>query len=98
LWRILPHIAPQIGSKTTKMPGVAITVTEHCVGCGTCTQGVCFVDAIRLVDNRAVRSDACRGCGRCVDVCPQGAIEILIDNGEAVENTIGRLSSLVDVS
>jgi len=73
-------------------------VTEKCVGCGTCTQGVCFVDAIRLVDNRAVRSDACRGCGRCVDVCPQGAIEISIGDGEVVEKTIDRLSPLVDVS
>ena len=98
LWRILPHIAPQIGDKTTKMPGVTITVTEQCVGCGTCTQGVCFVDAIRLVDNRAVRSDACRGCGRCVDVCPQRAIEISIGDGQVVEKTIGRLSKLVDVS
>jgi ferredoxin len=98
LWRILPHIAPQIGDKTTKMPGVNITVTERCVGCGTCTQGICFVDAIRLVDNRAVRSDACRGCGRCVDVCPQGAIEISIDDEQFVEKTIGRLSELVDVS
>jgi ferredoxin len=98
LWRILPHIAPQIGSKTTKMPGVVITVTERCVGCGTCTQDVCFVDAISLVDNRAVRNDACRGCGRCVDVCPQGAIEISVDGGEVVENTISRLSSLVNVS
>ena len=80
------------------MPGVSITVTEQCVGCGTCTQGVCFVDAIRLVGNRAVRSDACRGCGRCVDVCPQGAIEISIGGGQGVEKTIGRLSKLVDVS
>jgi len=80
------------------MPGIVITVTERCVGCGTCTQGVCFVDAISLVDNRAVRSDACRGCGRCVDVCPQGAIEISIGDGETVENTIDHLSSLVDVS
>jgi len=95
---MLPHIAPQVGAKTTKMPGVIVTVTERCVGCGTCTQGVCFVDAIRLVDNRAVRSDACRGCGRCVDVCSQGAIEISIGDGKVVEKTIDRLSPLVDVS
>ena len=37
LWRVLPHIAPQIGTKTARMPGVRVTVTEWCVGCGTCT-------------------------------------------------------------
>ena len=75
-----------------------VTVTERCVGCGTCTQGVCFVDAIRLVNGRAVKSDECRGCGRCVDVCPEQAIEITIVNDHFVEESISRLSSLVDVS
>ena len=98
LWRVLPHIAPQISAKTVKVPGVEVKVNGQCTGCGTCTQGVCFVDAISLVNNHAVRSDACRGCGRCVDVCPQGAIEISIDDEQFVENMINRLSSLVDVS
>ena len=98
LWRVLPHIAPQIGTKTTRMPGVTVTVTDRCVGCGTCTQDVCFVDAIRLVNGRAVINDECRGCGRCVDVCPEQAIEITIVNDQFVEESISRLSSLVDVS
>jgi Pyruvate/2-oxoacid:ferredoxin oxidoreductase delta subunit len=98
LWRILPHIAPQIAAKTTRVPGVTVTVNEKCIGCGNCTQGVCFIDAIRLVNNRAVRSDACRGCGRCVDACPQGAIEISIDDEQYVEKTISRLSLSVNVS
>jgi UDP-glucose 4-epimerase len=72
------------------------------VGCGTCTQGICFVDAIHIheVDNRAVISDACRGCGRCVEVCPQGAIEISIsiERDQFVEQSIARISPLVDVS
>jgi len=98
LWRVLPHIAPQIGTKTTRMPGVTVTVTEQCVGCGTCTEGVCFLDAIRLVNGRAVINDECRGCGRCVDVCPEQAIEITIANGRFVGESIARISSLVDVS
>jgi ferredoxin len=98
LWRMLPHIAPFIGAKVSRMPGVTISVTDKCVGCGTCTQGICFVNAIHLVSNRAVRSDACRGCGRCVSVCPQGVIEISIDNEQFVAKTVDRLSSLVDVS
>ncbi len=98
LWRMLPDIAPQIGAKVTSMPGVAVTVTKRCVGCGICTEGVCFVDAIRLVNGRAVKSDECRGCGRCVDACPEQAIEITIVNDQFVEESINRLSPLVDVS
>jgi len=98
LWRVLPHVALDIGAKVARMPGVTVTVNDHCVGCGTCTEGVCFVDAIHLVNGRAVRSDVCRGCGRCVSVCPEGAIEISIDNAQFVQEMINRISSLVDVS
>ncbi|MBL7063071.1 MAG: 4Fe-4S binding protein [Anaerolineae bacterium] len=98
LWRVLPHVASRISAKVTRMDGVAVTVSDRCVGCGTCTQGVCFVDAIRVVDNCAVISDACRGCGHCVDVCPQGVIEISIEYGQFVERSIARISPLVDVS
>jgi ferredoxin len=98
LWRVLPHIAPQIGAKVTRMPGVTVAVDGRCAGCGTCVQGVCFVDAIRLTDGQAVIGDACRGCGRCVEVCPQEAIEIIIEDGQFMEKSVARLSPLVDLS
>ena len=34
LWRMLPHLSPQIGAKITGMPGVTVSVNEECVGCG----------------------------------------------------------------
>jgi len=98
LWRALPHMAPQIGAKIARMPGVTVTVTDQCTGCGICTEGVCFVDAIHLVNDRAVIGEACRGCSRCVSVCPVEAIEISIDDSQFVEKAISRLSTLVDVS
>jgi ferredoxin len=98
LWRVLPHIAPYISSKVTAMPGVTVRVTGRCTGCGACTNGVCFVQAIQLRDGRATISGACRGCGRCVSVCPQGAIELSVDGGRPAEEAMRRLSSLVDVS
>jgi ferredoxin len=97
LWRVLPDIAPQIGAKVRRMPGVTVTVTEQCVGCGTCVD-TCFVGAIHLVNGRAVRSDECRGCGRCVDACPHQAIEITIASAQFVDESIARTSPLVDVS
>lgn len=98
LWGILPHIAPHIGDRVTRMPGVTVAVNDHCQGCGACTQGVCFVDAIRLENGQALISQACRGCGRCVDVCPQHAIELTIEEGAFVEKSIAHISPLVDVS
>jgi UDP-glucose 4-epimerase len=95
---VLPHVAPRISAKVTRMPGVVVTVSDRCVGCGTCTRDVCFVDAIHLVDGRAVISDACRGCGRCVSACPEGAIEISIEDSDFVEQAVARISPLVDVS
>jgi ferredoxin len=98
LWRVLPYISSQIGSKVVRMPGVSVTVTNECSGCGLCAQDVCFVDAIHLADGHAVIGEACRGCGRCVDVCPQQAIELSMDDSQLVERAIARLSPLVDVS
>ena len=97
LWRMLPHLSPEIGAKVTGMPGVTVSVSDECVGCGTCTEGICFTDAIRLEGSRAVIGDACRGCGRCVEVCPQGAINLSIEHGQVVEESVSRLSPLVQV-
>jgi ferredoxin len=98
LWRMLPHVSPEISAKVSAVPGVSVAVTERCAGCGICIDGVCFVDAIRLDNGRAIISDACRGCGRCVGVCPQKAIELSIDDDRFIEESITRLSSLVDVT
>lgn len=96
LWRMLPDLAPDIGSKVTKMPGVTITVTDACVGCKTC-ESVCFVNAIKVINNRAVITTECRGCSRCVDACPQKALHISIDN-QFVEKSIDRIAELVDIT
>lgn len=96
LWRMLPYLAPQIGTKVTKMPGVEIKVTDKCVGCRTCEK-VCFVNAIKVTDSHAVISRECRGCGRCVDVCPNKAITISVED-TFEEKAIERIAGLVDIS
>jgi ferredoxin len=97
LWGILPHMAPHLSANVAAMPGVEVRVTEGCTGCGLCAAGVCFVDAIRMVDGRAEIGDGCRGCGRCVEACPQQAIQLLIHDGQYVARTIADLSAAVDV-
>jgi NAD-dependent dihydropyrimidine dehydrogenase PreA subunit len=99
LWRVLPHISSNIGERVTRMDGVAVTVTDRCIGCGTCTRpgGVCFVDAIQLEGGRSAIGDACRGCGRCVEVCRQEAIELTLAGSALIEKSITRIAPLVDV-
>ncbi|MFX1439695.1 MAG: DUF362 domain-containing protein, partial [Promethearchaeota archaeon] len=80
LWRVVQNVNREISRKITKMAGVCVEVTDACVGCGTCTEGICFANAISLVNDRSVISDECRGCGRCVEVCPEGAIRLHIDD------------------
>ena len=67
------------------------------IGCGTCTENVCFADAIAINDERAVIGEGCRGCGRCVDVCPTGAIELRITDPAFADRTLDRLLAAVDL-
>jgi ferredoxin len=99
LWGTLPHMVPFISDKVTRMEGVSVMVNDRCVGCGGCTQGACFMGAIRLVNGRAViEDDLCRGCGRCVQACPRGAIELAIEYDHTIEKVIAQIAPLVDVS
>jgi ferredoxin len=98
LWGMLPHLSPEVGARVASMPGVVVQVTDRCVGCGTCTQAVCFVAAIEVVDGRAVIGQGCKGCGRCVEVCPEDAIELSFEGAWSVEATVGCIAPLVDVS
>lgn len=97
LWRMLPDLSPHIGRNVTKMPGVTVEVTENCTGCGACIDA-CFVNVITIKDGKATISEECRGCGRCVEVCPHSAIELTVENEQAVETSIKRISSSVDMT
>jgi ferredoxin len=93
---MLPDLDSDIGIKVTKMPGVSISITDHCTGCGICVNS-CFVRAITIKNGKAVISQECRGCGRCIETCPHAAISISIDEGFYTES-IERLDAVVDVS
>jgi len=98
LWKVLPVISHKVSDKIHRMPGVEVTVTERCVGCGTCQKEVCIPKAIQLEGGRAVISEECRGCGNCVSVCPEKAIELTIKDSSFMDSLIPRITSLVDVT
>lgn len=47
---------------------------EKCIGCGLCVKD-CFVDDIKLVDNKAeIDNVRCIKCGHCIAICPKNAV------------------------
>lgn len=97
LFRFLPNLAPKLQKKIERMPYVHVEVTDLCVGCGKCSEDVCFIDAIQMVDEKAVILEDCRGCGNCAEVCPHGAISVLVERSDYTDHAIRRLSEAVDV-
>ncbi len=95
--RAVPFSGPLAKEAISTVPGVNVTVTDECIGCGECLENICIFQAITLEDGRAVINlEDCQGCGRCVEACPQDAIEISIDESEFVQMTIERISNSVD--
>jgi len=45
-----------------------------------------------------VISENCRGCGNCVEICPEGAIRLVIEREDYIDNVIQRLTQAVDVT
>ncbi len=97
LWKMLPDITPLVSGKVHRMPGITVRVTDACEACGECTRGVCFINAIRLEGERAVIGEECRGCGRCVLACPQGAVELTVEDPDVVRKAIEHLEPLFDL-
>jgi ferredoxin len=101
LWKMIPDLSPEISGMVTMMPGLTIRVDGgECTGCGSCERsGVCYVDAIKVEGDKAViDEDFCKGCGRCIEVCPNSAIELKIEDLSFMESSIKRIEPLVDVS
>ncbi len=86
---------PALGDGFTRMPGLKVTVTDACTGCGTCVEEACLFGAVTIEDDRAViNEDKCQACGRCASLCPSEAVEITIDDPDYLEKTIKRLSKI----
>ncbi|HEY5526082.1 MAG TPA: 4Fe-4S binding protein [Candidatus Anoxymicrobiaceae bacterium] len=73
---------PNVIAGSGLMPEVDV---ELCVGCGTCENERCPMDAITVVEAvSVVDADKCIGCGLCVTGCPNEALH-LVKRDDAVE-------------
>jgi Pyruvate/2-oxoacid:ferredoxin oxidoreductase delta subunit len=93
LWRMLPDLHNNLSSTVKKMPGVKLVVNDNCTACKKCTEEVCFINAIKVKNGKAIISNDCLCCGRCVEVCPNNAIDLVIDDEKFIQKTIERVKS-----
>ena len=54
-----------------------IEILDHCTACGACVE-ICPVLCLKLGDGslEVINEEACFGCRKCEDVCPEEAISI----------------------
>ncbi len=50
--------------------------SEECDGCGKCARQ-CSKGAIEIVEDKAIKCDACLGKPKCIDYCPEEALRLL---------------------
>jgi len=91
LWRMLPYLDNKLSSSVKKMPGIKTKVNKNCTGCGICIKGVCFINAIQIYNGVAAISNSCLACGRCAEICPNNAIEVIIEDKDFIKKTIERV-------
>ena len=99
LWKMVPDVDVKISRSLVRMPGVSVNINDNCVACGDCTDEICIVNAITMLEKKAyINQNHCKGCGRCVTVCQYDAITMTIKNQNFVEETISNIANKVDVS
>jgi formate hydrogenlyase subunit 6/NADH:ubiquinone oxidoreductase subunit I len=95
LWKMLPHLDDTLSSTVKGMPGVKMIINKECTGCGTCKDNVCFIDNIKIKDGVAEIGKNCLACGRCAEICPNNAIELIIEDEDFINKTIERVNKAV---
>ena len=75
------HIAGLLGQRLwfygkTKDYSDQIKISDACIGCGSCEK-ICPMNNIELSNGRAVASNKCTMCYRCISHCPERAITLL---------------------
>jgi ferredoxin len=65
-------------------------ITDECIRCDACPRE-CPVGAISAGPKKyVIRSNACRDCGACIDVCPTDAIVCIAVNRDEIIDAWGQ--------
>lgn len=90
---------PNLRRTYQRLPGVSIELNEDlCNGCGVCADG-CFMSMIEMRDSRPRILEDCKGCARCVQLCPQKALSLQMDDEDAIfQRLMRRVEDVADIS
>ncbi len=85
----------------TLEPNLAVIDADKCVWCGKCEE-ICTYGAIRKVEKgdkvvAGIINAACKGCGACMPLCPEDAIDLLGYTNPEIEAMIDAIAARIDV-
>lgn len=88
--------------KITLEPNLAIIDAEKCTWCGKCDE-ICTYGAIRQVEKDGklvaeIVNAACKGCGACMPLCPEDAIDLLGYTNREIESMIDAIAAKIQIS
>jgi MinD superfamily P-loop ATPase len=63
-----------------QIPFRGMRITEECIACGECQEGCSFKAISQNDDQFVIDHNKCDVCGDCYTICPNDAIEIVIEN------------------
>ncbi len=86
----LKNLGMGCGSRAGKMEmhsdGRPQVNSEKCISCGSCRKN-CAHEAISFIEKKAhIDQNICKGCGRCIGVCPVDAIAAEMDSNSVKLN------------
>lgn len=90
---------PNLDRAYKRLPGISVeTDLTLCDSCGVCAEN-CFVAAITLSEGKISISGDCKGCGRCVEICPRGALRLRLDDEEVLyQRILERINGVADIT
>ncbi len=90
---------PNLKRSYQRLPGLSIELNESlCNGCGICAEG-CFMSMIEMGDGLPRILKDCKGCARCVQLCPQKALSLHMDDEDAIfQRLMRRVEDVADIS
>lgn len=89
---------PNLNRAYKKLPGISVSVDAAlCDGCGVCVEK-CFAAEMRLENGKAVIGPDCKACGRCLELCPRGAIAMHFEDEERLyRSLVERVRAVAEV-
>ncbi|MFH1149738.1 MAG: 4Fe-4S ferredoxin [Actinomycetota bacterium] len=85
--------ADKRANNVVRLAGLRLEVSDECDGCGACVKR-CFLQELKVIDDRAVIPLGCAGCGRCATVCKRGAISLHLDDPAFIMEARERIGAL----